>query len=48
MERPSRSAIFRQNMKIKREQREAQSEKEQKPKLPVHKRRVNDKSQETR
>lgn len=47
MERPSRSKIFRQSMKIRKEQREEQEQEEMELKLPVHKRRLS-KEQETR
>lgn len=47
MEQPSRSTIFRQMMKIRKEQNtEVKNKKE--TKLPVHKRRIEEKQEEVR
>lgn len=47
MEQPSRSTIFRQMMKLRKEQRE-EIKIERKPELPVHKRIIADKKEEVR
>ena len=47
MERPSRSTIFREMMKVKKENSKDSTEKKMK-KLPVHKRRMTEKQGEAR
>lgn len=47
MEQPSRSTIFRQMMKIRKEQR-TEDKKEKETKLPVHKRRIEERQEKVR
>lgn len=47
MERPSRSTIFREMMKVKKENMKTNADENIK-KLPVHKRRVTEKQEEAR